>query len=155
MRLYIVLLVVLLLVSCSDKPETGPVEIHYGEDVCERCKMIISEKSFAAQYLLPRRESRKFDDFGCLVEHLRENENDLKNLGSVYVVDFGSGDWIDGKKAFYFQSGDVNTPMGYGIIAFGSKESMLSYPGFENGQELGSFGKLIGQGVVDKNPYGD
>ncbi len=45
--------------------------------------------------------------------------------------------------------------MGYGIIAFGSKEAMLSYPGFENGRELGDFGKLIGQGVVDKNPYGD
>lgn len=155
MRLSIVLLFVILFVSCRDKTPTGPVEMHYGEDVCERCKMIISEQSFAAQYLIAGGESRKFDDLGCLIEHLRENENDLKNLEAVYVVDFGSGDWIDGKKAIYFQSGDVRTPMGYGIIAFGGNDSMLAYPGFENGRELGGFGKLIGQGVADKNPNGD
>ncbi|MEQ9618833.1 MAG: nitrous oxide reductase accessory protein NosL [Deltaproteobacteria bacterium] len=146
MRASFVLLVVILLVSCRDKAGTGPVEIHYGEDVCERCKMIISEKNFAAQYLLPRRESRKFDDLGCLVEHFRENENEITNLAAVYVVDFNSGGWTDGKKAFYLRSGDVNTPMGYGIIAFGDRESLLAYPGFEKGRELGGFGELIGQG---------
>ena len=74
-------------ISCSDKPESGPVEIYYGEDICERCKMIISEKDFAAQYQLSNGKTHKFDDIGCMIHYVDEHDN---NISSVYMIDFDS-----------------------------------------------------------------
>lgn len=140
------------LISCRDRVETGPAVIHYGEDVCDRCKMIISEKEFSTQYLLSRGEARKFDDVGCMIEYLREREDERDALTAVYVRDFDTGEWIDGEKAFYFRGGDVQSPMGYGIISFSSEQSMHAYPAFKEGKPLGGFGALTGRKLPVQKP---
>ncbi len=154
MKLAPLILLVVMLFSCRDKAEIKPAVIHYGEDVCERCKMIISEKNFSTQYLLPRGEARKFDDIGCMIEYLREREDDRDSLIAVYVRDFDTGEWIDGEKAFYFRGGDVQSPMGYGIISFSSEQAMRDYPAFKEGEALGSFGSLTGRKISVQKPSG-
>jgi len=143
------------LFACKDKTETGPVEIHYGEDVCERCKMIISEKNFATQYVLGGGKDIKFDDVGCMIEYMRENPGDREDFLGAYVRDYDSGDWIDARKAYYFQGGDIKSPMGFGIAAFTSEESMRAYPQFDHGKALGSFDELTGGGIEVQKPSDD
>ncbi len=103
----------ILSVSCSDQPQSGPVEIYYGEDICERCKMIISEKDFASQYQLTNGKTHKFDDIGCMIHFIYEHDS---NISSIYVMDFASNEWIDGKDSYYVWTENIKTPMGHGII---------------------------------------
>lgn len=122
-------------ISCSDKPESGPVEIYYGEDICERCKMIISEKDFAAQYQLSNGKTHKFDDIGCMIHYVDEHDN---NISSVYVIDFDSLQWIDGKDAYFVWTDNIKTPMGYGIIAFKDSQEAKESVEKQKGKPLGS-----------------
>ncbi len=150
-----ILLLMLTFISCRDKTETGPVEMHYGEDVCERCKMIISEKEFATQYVLPGGKAKKFDDVGCMIEYLREELNDRDNILGVYVRDYNTGEWMDARKADYFQGGDIRSPMGFGIAAFSSEESMRAYPLYNEGKALGSFDELTRKKINVQKPSGE
>lgn len=142
MKYLLILLVLLGFVACKEKRDTGPQIIHYGEDVCERCKMIISDKRFAAQYIPQRGEAKKFDDIGCMMESLGEEKKDGGGVLAVYVTDYVTGEWIDGGKAFYLENTELKTPMGYGIAAFGNEESMRASPFYKDGQALGGIDDL-------------
>jgi copper chaperone NosL len=68
MKYMLVLLLLMGLTACRDKIDSGPHAVHYGEDVCERCRMIISDKRFAAQFITRNGEAKKYDDIGCMIE---------------------------------------------------------------------------------------
>ena len=40
---------VLLLAACSGAPETGPKAVKWDRDACARCRMVLSERPYAAQ----------------------------------------------------------------------------------------------------------
>lgn len=124
MRNFLLLSIILLLTfSCGDNTKDGPDDIYYGEDICERCKMIISDKKFAAQYREKNGNTVKFDDTGCMIEHIINNENVNDGSVDIYVVDYDTGQWIDGKEAYYIWTEEIKTPMGYGIVAFRDRNS--------------------------------
>lgn len=142
MKYLLIPLVLLGFAACKDKIDTGPHIIHYGEDVCERCKMIISDKRFAAQYITESGEAKKFDDIGCMMGALKEKNKDGGGVLAVYVTDYVTGEWIDGGKAFYLKNTELKTPMGYGIAAFGNEESMRASPFYKDGRALGGIDDL-------------
>jgi len=37
----------LVLSACSGEPETGPVEVKWDQNNCERCRMMLSDRNFA------------------------------------------------------------------------------------------------------------
>ena len=136
MKIKLALLVLFMfLISCSDKPDDGPVNIYYGEDICERCKMIISEKDFASQYQLSNGKSVKFDDLGCMIHYMDEEDN--LNISSVYVMDYSSKEWIDGQDAYYIWSQNITTPMGHGILALKDSKKAKELAEKEKGKYLG------------------
>ncbi|OUC08222.1 hypothetical protein RY27_10265, partial [Litorilinea aerophila] len=53
--------------------EPAPPEIRYGEDICQECKMIISDPRFAAGYAYEpvpgRYQSLSFDDIGDMLAY--------------------------------------------------------------------------------------
>ena len=49
--------------------EAQPPEIHYGEDVCDACGMLISEAKFAAASVDQDGTAHKFDDIGDLLDY--------------------------------------------------------------------------------------
>ena len=61
------LIVLLALSACSDNG-TGPVEVKWDRDACERCRMVLSDRYHAAQIRggPADRKARvyKFDDIG-------------------------------------------------------------------------------------------
>jgi copper chaperone NosL len=137
MKMKLVFLIVLALaISCGDKTESGPVKIYYGEDICERCKMIISEKDFAAQYKLSTDETVKFDDLGCMFHYM--NGEEQAQISAVYVMDYDSKQWIDGESAYYVWTGNISTPMGHGIVALRGSQEAKKLANKEKGKYLGS-----------------
>ena len=109
----------LFLSACSGEPETGPVEVKWDQNNCERCRMMLSDRNFAAQirYFPEAKRSRvvKFDDIGCAVLWIKDQQwnNDPKT--QIWVADHSSGKWIDARKATYIRKN--NSPMGYDLGA--------------------------------------
>lgn len=107
--------VLLLLASCGQSVDTNaPPEIIYGQDVCDRCGMIISEEKFAAAYWTADGEARRFDDIGGMFASLAEKPEEV---ATYWVHDITSGEWIRAEEAYYVIDSDLMTPMGFGIAA--------------------------------------
>ena len=107
------------LAGCSGEPSSGPVAVKWDRDQCERCRMVLSDPFHAAQVRQPVAEGRTkihlFDDFGCAVIWLDDQEWRDQPGVEFWVPDHRSGEWIDARTAFYVQ-GQV-TPMEYGLGA--------------------------------------
>ncbi len=143
MRYALILFMALSLFACGDgKPPAGPAEVHYGEDVCDRCKMIISDQRFAAQYRANTGQVKKFDDFGCMAAELG-NDGGKDEVGGIYVTDFTTSAWLDARKAHYLKSPDIASPMGYGIAAFGTEAALKADPHNGPGAESGGFDDIM------------
>jgi hypothetical protein len=97
-----------LLPSCGAEPTTGPVEPTWDRDACEHCRMVVSDRRFAAQVRSASTgKVSHFDDPGCAV---------LSGVGDqdeIWVRDHEGHEWLDGREVS-FSSGHT-TPMGYGF----------------------------------------
>lgn len=102
-------------VACSPGPPI-PVDIA-PEDMCQRCKMVISEKRLAAEFIDQDGLAFKFDDISCMV-HVLKNRSDRRPIAAVFVTDFDSGAWIRADEASFIRSDRLKTPMGGGAAAF-------------------------------------
>ena len=127
MKYMLILLVLMGLTACRDKIDTGPHAVHYGEDVCERCRMIISDKRFAAQFITESGEAKKYDDIGCMMDGLKDARGRGEVL-AIYITDYNTGEWIEAERLFISRTAELKTPMGYDIAAFGNEESMTGEP---------------------------
>ncbi len=109
----------LLLSACSGDPGTGPAEVHWDRDSCDRCRMVLSDHYHAAQVRHTDAEGRsqvwRFDDLGCAVIWLEGQSWRDDPAVEIWVTDRNSGEWIDARKATYVE-GD-HTPMAYGLGA--------------------------------------
>lgn len=106
----------LVVTGCQSDPVTDtPPEIRYGEDICDQCRMIISEPRFAAAYVSRTGETGRFDDIGDLV---------LFSLGQAeevtifWVHDYDTQEWLKADQAFFVLSKNLHTPMEHGVAAF-------------------------------------
>lgn len=107
-----------LLTACGGGAEPGPPRILWGEDVCDRCRMVISEERHAAAARLDGRDYR-FDDPGCLLGLARSLEG---AAGPAWVHDEASA-WRRVEDAWFVEDPEGGTPMASGILAFGSAEA--------------------------------
>ncbi len=123
MKLRVLLLVVLalLVAGCAQgTAEIQPPEIRYGEDVCAECKMIISDPRFAAAYTYEvspgRYDSALFDDIGDML--IWADKHPEHTVVAWWVHDYNTEEWVDGSKAIYMFSHNLQTPMAQGTAAF-------------------------------------
>ncbi|HIE36602.1 TPA: hypothetical protein EYP83_00415 [Candidatus Geothermarchaeota archaeon] len=104
-------------------------EIKYGEDRCDYCGMVISEKKFSAlAYSLDEERWVLFDDIGGLFLYIIENGG-RNRFKDIYVYDYNSEERISAYDA-YFVRGDPDkiwTPMSSGIVAFESRVEAESF----------------------------
>lgn len=117
-RLLAVLLAGFIL-GCSGDPGTGPAEVKWDRDVCERCRMVLSDRLYAAQ-IRGGEEGKKtkvyrFDDIGCAVLWLEQQPWRDDPRTEIWVNDHRTGAWIDARTAYYV-TGRI-TPMAYGVGA--------------------------------------
>jgi nitrous oxide reductase accessory protein NosL len=110
----------LLLPSCFRGDATGPDRnIHWDREVCERCKMAVSDHFYSAQVRGGAEGQHTklyyFDDLGCAVIWLDEQPWKNDSRTEVWVNDFQTEEWIDATKAVYVK-GKI-TPMDFGLGA--------------------------------------
>ena len=98
--------------------------------------MIISERDFAAQYQISGKNTLKFDDLGCMFHYM--NDEHHTDISSIFVIDYDSKQWIDGRSAFYVWTETIKTPMGYGVLAFKESQEAKKFADKENGKYLDS-----------------
>ncbi len=112
----IVFLTLAFLVACQSPVDLSqPPEIHYAEDVCTECGMIISEPRFAAAYYTVDGDARRFDDIGGMASHHAEKQEDVAQF---WVHDYDTEEWIIADQAFFVMSDQLHTPMDFGVVAF-------------------------------------
>jgi hypothetical protein len=81
-----------------------------------RCGMVISDRRFAAQAAGGAgARAYKFDDIGCAVFWLARQPWGGDPAVKVWVVDAGSGEWLDARTASYAIG--ITSPMGYNFAA--------------------------------------
>lgn len=126
----------LLLAGCGGEALKGPAAIKWDRDTCERCRMAISEKRFAAQVRDQNRKVHKFDDVGCLVFWLAHQPFNEESTNTEYwVADYASAsadpaaatvNWIDVRQAHFVEG--KKSPMGYNFGAYaGASAEAVSY----------------------------
>lgn len=91
-----------------------PQRLRLDEDICNRCRMAISEKRYAAQAVQPS-GAAFFDDIGCMALWLRENRTDPST--ALYVVDYRTQQWMPVHQAVFVRSQRIPSPMGYATAA--------------------------------------
>jgi nitrous oxide reductase accessory protein NosL len=119
--LALAMVLALMLGGCSKKSyDNEAAKMHWDRDMCERCKMAISERKYAVQVIDPTTHKvYKFDDIGCAVLWFDEEHIPWKDQAKIWITDAKTGEWIDARTAKY--TDDSITPMAYGFAAFTDK----------------------------------
>lgn len=141
-RLSLALLIILLLTACGAQADTDPTPpaIHYGEDICEFCGMIISDGRFAAGYLTADGQERIFDDLGGM---FRFNLERQETITAFFVHDYEDTKWIRAETAHYVLSQELPTPMLSGLVACESRDKAEALAAEYKGQVL-AFQDVLG-----------
>ncbi len=117
----------LFLVGCSGDPATGPVEVTWDRDNCDRCVMALSDRYHSAQ--VRGGELNKvfhFDDIGCALLWLEEQSWGSDPATEIWVNNYQDGSWLDARDAHYVKV--THTPMNYGFSAQqGNSEGAIGY----------------------------
>ena len=118
-RMFNLVLFTLLVAGCSQQADTGPVDVRWDKESCERCAMAVSDRNYSAQVRGGPADKNtkvyKFDDIGCAVIWLDKQAWKTDARTEIWVTDYRNGKWIDARKAAYV-TGKV-TPMAYGLGA--------------------------------------
>jgi len=119
--LFFALLLLLAAYGCTSKrvQQTAPkgaVPINTEEDLCQLCWMPIPDNSCACE-VLHAGKILKFDAIECLVGYLRIARLADSAGVELFVRDAKTNAWLSPDSAFFFH-GEINSPMGGGIVAF-------------------------------------
>jgi copper chaperone NosL len=107
-----------LITACSEKVLV-PVEIE-PSDMCAFCKMAISEKRYAAEFIDKQGEACKFDDFGCLRNYAHSKQMSQSDA-AWFAIDFQTKQWLNAEHASIVQSTQFKTPMNGRMVALGER----------------------------------
>lgn len=103
----------MLLANCQGQA-LEPVPL-LPEDMCDYCKMAISEKRYAAELIDPEGRAFRFDDIGCMTNFIRRGSS---KASAYFVMDFDERQWIRAEDAYYVRSSEFTTPMNGNVVAF-------------------------------------
>lgn len=104
-----------LFYSCSNEPQP----IHFSEDECAYCRMIISDQRYGGELMTTKGKAYKFDSIECLSAYLLEQKTGSGDLHSIWTIDFYNPEkFIDAAQAWYLHSDLLKSPMGLNLSAF-------------------------------------
>lgn len=116
-----VVLLGLFFTACNSQIDTKPKDVKFDREICERCKMIISDRNYVAQVVNPKDgKSYYHDDIGCAILWFEESNILWKDEAIIYVADAKTGKWLDAKNAFWTYG--AITPMNFGFSAYENKQ---------------------------------
>jgi copper chaperone NosL len=105
-----------LAVTAACTPSRTP--IHFGEDACAHCHMIITDPRFAGQLVTRTGKVYNFDDVGCLAAFVASDAVPGDQVEEVLVHSYVTSDsLLDAAGVLYLQSDELHTPMASGVAA--------------------------------------
>lgn len=128
----------LLVISCGQSDR--PVEIYPEEDICETCRMLITDQRFAAEIVPRKGKALKFDDPICLVRYFDLSRKlnlgfDREDVLAYYVKDYNTKKWVPAGEAVFVQA-NIVTVMGYGVCSFENREIAEAFAEEHKGRTL-------------------
>lgn len=116
----ILFFILLYFYACTPEPEP----IDYGNDICEFCKMNITDNKYAAEIVTQKNKVYKFDSIECLFQFKKKFINP-DEINSEWVNDFSEpGKLINLRTAYFFKSEIFRSPMGMNVLSVDSKEKL-------------------------------
>ena len=113
------LLLALVVPACS---APAPGVIHYDVDACDRCRMTISDPSFAAQLVMRTGKVYRFDDPGCLLSFMASDHVRDADVHSAWLNDHAHPEaLLPAGEAIFVVSDRIRAPMNGGVAAFRSR----------------------------------
>ena len=97
--------------------------------------MAVSEKPFAAEVIDAEEAVYKFDEIGCMLEFLRQ-DNRKDKAAARFVMDYESQTWIEAERAHYVKSPEIRSPMASGLIALKERAAAERHAAKFKGQLL-------------------
>jgi hypothetical protein len=94
----------------AQDPGSGPAPLAWDREACTRCRMLISERRFAAQAREVDGTVRAFDDPGCLLLWRAETD---RELAEVHFHHLDEDRWVPADEAVFVPV--ETTPMAYGL----------------------------------------
>jgi len=92
---------------------------------CAECGMTVDRDSkFATEVIDVKGGRLFFCDIGDMLYHCRISKSAIRSL---YVRDFSTGAWIQGRKAWYVLNKKFVTPMSWSIAAFSSNAEAVKW----------------------------
>lgn len=137
--LWVLLLLVTTACTGATNAEPTPPAIHYGEDVCEPCNMIVSEERYASGYITSDGQQHIFDDIGDMFQAQIANNHQVT---AFFVHNYNDNRWIRAEQATFVQSQGVRTPMASGIVAFESPDQAKTFATEMKGHTM-NFGEVL------------
>ncbi len=99
----------------------GPRAVAAGEDVCDYCRMTVSDPRFAAQVITATGRVHMFDSVDCLAGYVRSAEAGA--VRSVWVTDASRpGTFVKAEEAGYLVDAALRGPMGR-AVAFATADA--------------------------------
>jgi copper chaperone NosL len=119
---------------------TGPAPIAWGRDTCARCHMHLSQPGYAGEIRDRQGTLHKFDDIGCLVGAIVATHAEVPE---AWVEDHGGGGFVPLLSARLVRAEGVQTPMGYGVVAFQDEAAAHAFAASHAGRVV-AFEDLLG-----------
>lgn len=133
MKSLILIFTLILLFACSSQQEP----IDYGNDICDFCKMNITDNKYAAEIVTSKGKVYKFDSIECLFQFKNLEIKNADEIHSEMVNDFSNpGELIDLRKAFFLKSDVFRSPMGMNVLSVASEEKLNEIKKKDGGEIL-------------------
>jgi copper chaperone NosL len=112
--------VLLVFISCNTKPEP----FQPGKDVCQFCKMGITDTRFGGEVITKKGKIYKFDDMHCMISFLKAGGEAEKDISKKVTLNFEKpNEFIDVLSATFIISPELKSPMGSNAAAFSAKQA--------------------------------
>jgi copper chaperone NosL len=112
---------------------TGSEPIEYGRDACAHCRMHLSQPGFAGELRDTNGVLTKYDDIGCMLQAMVSLHHEVPE---AWVEDHDGGGFLPLLSARLVRSDRIETPMGYGIVAFKDEDAAQSFARAQDGDVL-------------------
>lgn len=83
--------------------------------------MVVSDARYAAATLIESGHTHKFDDLAEMFIFQAKHPEDV--VQAWFVHDYTTETWMRGETAFFVMSDEIHSPMGYGVVAFETREA--------------------------------
>lgn len=129
------IVLVSLLAACGDEETSlDPPEITYGEDISEMGMFVVDPRYTVATLPEDSEEWLLFDDIGEFFKYRGAHRD--TGFQAMWVNDFHDEDWLKAEDAWYVESPEIKSPMGWGLAAFRNESDAETAAGEMGGTVL-------------------